>query len=558
MVDWLSLSESSGSGYQLVSVTALPNYGSARTTTLVVSGHTAFTNVEVNQAAIVPETSYLAFSILSAGTITFGGKYHGSDAWSYDPKTISYRKNGGEWVSITGTSSTTETINVSNYDYLEFKGDNASYRTGYTGYVNPSTGLATIGFSGTAHFNIYGNIMSLIDSEDFAELYGFTVNNTFQNFFGGCKIHDASKLVLPATTLANYCYVSMFKGCTLLTSVPELPATSLTEGCYSSMFSGCTSLTTTPVLPVTELAPTCYAYMFSNTSITEAPELPLTTLYGYCYQGMFQGCSSLTTAPELPATTLTEGCYMSMFNGCTSLTTPPELPATTLVINCYSGMFSNCTSLTTAPVLPATAMTNYCYDGMFQGCTSLTTAPELPATTLADSCYQSMFAGCNSLTSTPTLSATTLATSCYTEMFASCTGLTASPALPATSLTEYCYSGMFSGCTSLATVPVLPATTLTRHCYESMFRGCTNITTAPELLAAKISPGCYIRMFQDCSSLNYIKCLATDRIESLTASADTAYWVSGVASEGTFVKSSGSDWFRGESGIPNNWSVVIV
>ena len=62
MVDWLNFSESSGSGYQLVSVTALPNYDSARTTTFTVSGHTAFTNVEVNQAAIVPETSYLAFS----------------------------------------------------------------------------------------------------------------------------------------------------------------------------------------------------------------------------------------------------------------------------------------------------------------------------------------------------------------------------------------------------------------------------------------------------------------------------------------------------------------
>ena len=58
---------------------------------------------------------------------------------------------------------------------------------------------------------------------------------------------------LLATTLANYCYASMFNGCTSLTTAPELPATTLANGCYYSMFQGCTNLnyikamfTTTP------------------------------------------------------------------------------------------------------------------------------------------------------------------------------------------------------------------------------------------------------------------------------------------------------------------------
>ena len=47
---------------------------------------------------------------------------------------------------------------------------------------------------------------------------------------------------LEQTTLIDYCYISMFSGCTGLTSAPELPATTLARGCYSSMFQGCTRL----------------------------------------------------------------------------------------------------------------------------------------------------------------------------------------------------------------------------------------------------------------------------------------------------------------------------
>ena len=47
---------------------------------------------------------------------------------------------------------------------------------------------------------------------------------------------------LAQTTLAIYCYNSMFSGCTGLTSAPELPATTLANLCYFKMFYGCTQL----------------------------------------------------------------------------------------------------------------------------------------------------------------------------------------------------------------------------------------------------------------------------------------------------------------------------
>lgn len=199
-------------------------------------------------------------------------------------------------------------------------------------------------------------------------------------------------------TMANYCYMYMFYGCTSLISAPALPATTLATQCYYFMFGGCTSLTIAPALPATTLAEGCYGSMFS-------------------------GCTSLTTAPALPATTLADKCYKSMFYGCTNLTTVPELPATTLAKECYKWMFSNCTSLTTAPALPATTLVNDCYNAMFEGCTGITTAPALPATTLADRCYCYIFRGCTALATVSALPATTLAYGCYSDMFSGCTSL---------------------------------------------------------------------------------------------------------------------------------------
>ena len=176
----------------------------------------------------------------------------------------------------------------------------------------------------------------------------------------------------PPTTLAAYCYRSLFSGCTSLTQAPTLPATTLADYCYSSMFYGCTSL-------------------------TQAPALPATTLAAYCYRSLFSGCTNLAAAPELPATTLANGCYSQMFDGCSDLTAAPELPATTLAKECYFYMFYGCSNLTQAPALPATTLADYCYSNMFRNCTGLTAAPELPATILAKGCYTYMFSGCRSL-----------------------------------------------------------------------------------------------------------------------------------------------------------------
>ena len=448
-----------------------------------------------------------------SGIYTFGGfdedmgmcywengddKLYYDDMWDAHVGDTVYDSEWNEYEVLTIQEEFVGTkINVVSGDIIQFRGDNSSYcvEDDYDGWNS---------LYSSCNFNVCGNIMSLINSTGFTTATTLTDSANFDGFFQSCSgLTSAKNLILPATTLANSCYSSMFKGCTSLTTAPSiLPATTLANNCYSDMFRACTSLTTAPSI------------------------LPATTLANNCYSSMFKGCTSLTTAPELPATTLATFCYTYMFEDCTSLTTAPELPATTLANSCYNMMFLDCTSLTTAPELPATTLTEGCYSSMFKGCTSLTTAPELPAITLANSCYGSMFEDCTSLTTAPELPATTLAISCYGNMFNGCTSLTTAPELSATTLANSCYSHMFYGCTSLTTAPELPATTLATFCYRYMFYGCT--------------------------SLNYIKCLATN----ISANNCTYNWVSGVASNGTFIKNPNmSSWGRGTSGIPSGWTV---
>ena len=272
------------------------------------------------------ETQYLTFEAIEDGTFTFTGKNSNSLSYSLD--------DGQTWTALaSGTASPTVT---------------AGNKIMWKGELTPNSIIGIGKFSATANFNIQGNVMSLLFGDDFTNQTDLTGKNyAFYNlFYQNTNIKSAKNLILPATTLANWCYYSMFDGCTSLVNAPELPAETLANYCYSRMFLGCTSLTT-------------------------APNLPATTLAEYCYDEMFTGCTSLTTAPELPATKLANYCYLGMFNGCTSLTTAPELPATTLADGCYSDMFRACTSLTTAPVLPATTLTLSCYSYMFYGCKNL-------------------------------------------------------------------------------------------------------------------------------------------------------------------------------------------
>ena len=197
-------------------------------------------------------SDYLTFRVLSDGTI--GWKSIGSG----QAKTIQYSVNGGAWTEITATATPT-TINVTSGDVVRFKGTNTSYakdKSNYSGFEG-----------GTAEFDVEGNIMSMVYGDNFIGNNTLTGTYNFCSMFKLSKVISAENLILPATTLTNYCYRAMFSKATLLDTPPALPATTLSTGCYY--------------------------YMFEECAFTTAPDLLATTIPSQAYYAMFIGCSNL-------------------------------------------------------------------------------------------------------------------------------------------------------------------------------------------------------------------------------------------------------------------------
>lgn len=175
---------------------------------------------------------------------------------------VSYSVDDGRtWTTVNNSNDNRITVNIENrplHSKVLFKGIAKQYyylgENEYWCYFNSDN-----------QFKVYGNIMSMIYGDDFADKTVFPNNshsNFKQIFKSWTSLIDSSDLILPATILTNSCYNCMFYECTGLETAPELPATTLSVYCYCAMFWNCTSLTSTPELPATTLSETCYQTMF--------------------------------------------------------------------------------------------------------------------------------------------------------------------------------------------------------------------------------------------------------------------------------------------------------
>ena len=222
-----------------------------------------------------PEQIPLTLEAVAANTtVTFTNKASGD---------VKYKVNDGEMQTIASNGSAAIQLSAAG-DKVSFYGDNAKYG------ASSSSDCSNIACDEECY--VYGNIMSLIKSEGFENERTLTAEYAFANLFrnnANIKNKPGAELLLPAETLADFCYYCMFYGCTSLTSAPELPAETLAESCYDSMFDGCTSL-------------------------TSAPELPATTLKEYCYSSMFGGCTSLNTVTCLATDISATNCVTDWLN----------------------------------------------------------------------------------------------------------------------------------------------------------------------------------------------------------------------------------------------------
>ena len=197
---------------------------------------------------------------------------------------------------------------------------------------------------------------------------------------------------------------------------------------------------------------------------------------------------------------------------------------------CYYGTFQRCTSLKfPMKSLPALSPKMMAYTSMFQE-SGIVETPEILAEEVEASTFQMTFYNCKSLTKcTSSLKPKLLYSSSYNQMFKGCTSLIKAPEIQAThhdASGNYHMGQMFSGCTSLTSSPSLKIQTLGKQGYYQLFYGCKN--------------------------LNKIEMLATD----VSATGCLSNWVNGVASVGTFIKSSTATWdITGVDGIPSSWII---
>lgn len=200
-----------------------------------------------------------------------------------------------------------------------------------------------------------------------------------------------------------------------------------------------------------------------------------------------------------------------------------------------------------------------CFSYLFRGCRGLIKILN-PKTFFKGgffsyrSCY-GMFSNCLNLTNAPELNLTGMGEYAFSYMFIGCTSLTkAMKEINTTTISRYGCSDMFRGCSSLIEAPRLPAESCYAYAYTRMFLGCTSLIKAPDLPILYPGYYAYVQMFKDCSSLRYIRAMLMS-IE--TEGYPTTGWLSGVASEGTFVKNKNATWnVTGVNGVPTGWTVI--
>lgn len=528
---------------------------------------------------------YIQNTYNGSNTVTIQQTLLGSPDSSTYAKHLQFSKNGLNWTTIT-LSSTAYTITLNKGEKVYFRGNEGVFNYWYSGGAKKA--ITTISANQT--HTVGGNINTLLDYQD---PYSLTLpqgafNSIFEN---NTKLTSASDITLPPSvdgSLSSYCYLYLFKNCTNLTTVPKsipakkqgqdacngmfaytaittaptLPATTLSNGCYYSLFEGCSKLVNAPQLPATEMKPNCYRSLFYGcTSLINPPKLPATKMATGCYQQLFRNCSKLVNAPELPAKVLVEGCYRSTFQGCSKLNNITVYADDISATNCTfrwlynvasEGIFNNYGSATYTVDSPSGIPTGWVenkneyfyienkYNGTNKIYLKTQTSYSKPDTgefaktiqyskdkktwTTIDLNYKYTVGSIQSTTVTNlTLSlnngekvyfrndngyfcymVSSIGT--HSHMFSSDENIKVGGNIKSllnykdmngTKLKKGCFNNMFSGAEYLSDAKnlILNDMNLAENCYYSLFKGCYALTNTPVLPATNLASHCYDNMF---------------------------------------------------------------
>lgn len=208
---------------------------------------------------------------------------------------IEYSTNNDTWSSWDGSTISSASSDTSNILYVRGISNISVTGVGEDA-ANYGNGFVLTG----SNISCEGEIASLLD-------YKKVINNDIDSitvgqrafeklFYNNTELMRAPRHSL--NTLAEYCYSSMYEGCSKLQHWPYLPVTTLFTGCYERMFYGCSKLTT---------------------AANNANSLPASIIPPFAYKQMFSNCFLLKKISVRSISQLSEGSCESMFAGCTLL-----------------------------------------------------------------------------------------------------------------------------------------------------------------------------------------------------------------------------------------------
>lgn len=149
-----------------------------------------------------------------------------SVVWVTNHGTLEYRVDDGAWAAYTD-----QQVSLAKGQKVSFRGTDATSTS--------SSSHMQINCDDLCY--IYGNIMSLLDKDNFATLTTLPYVETFAELFKGNEYithADGKDLVLPATQLLKECYFQMFYGCTRLNHIVCLATDVSADNCtYQWMFN---------------------------------------------------------------------------------------------------------------------------------------------------------------------------------------------------------------------------------------------------------------------------------------------------------------------------------